>query len=196
MLTSPAASAGRRPAPDLPPDLASDLAPHLRLAAAAVRVRAATPADVTDIHRIIDLCAAQGAVLPRHAEDIHACLPGFVVGELVDTAGPRVMGCAALVACGADMAEIRSVAVDPESRGTGLGRAVVEHLVAEARALGVEQLFLLTRIPDFFARIGFSPIDPELLPDHFVADLIHVQKRSIFNKHVMTMSLTDLGPAI
>jgi N-acetylglutamate synthase-like GNAT family acetyltransferase len=151
----------------------------------SIKVRSATAEDAPAIFAIIDRCAANGTVLPRNQEDIGLTIASFVVGEV----DGRMLACAALVACGSSDAEIRSVAVDPQSRGTGLGRAVVEYVVSEAQALGVERLFLLTRLPGFFERVGFQVIDPEHLPDTFLADLVHVQQRSLFNKYVMTRSL-------
>ena len=157
-------------------------------------VRSAVAEDAPRIFAIIDACAAQGSVLPRAAEDVHAAVHSFVVAH--DPADPAaLLGCAALVSCGPDMGEIRSVAVAPEGRGRGVGRAVVDYLVAEALAINLEHLFLLTRIPEFFSKLGFHAVDPNDLPDSFVADVVHTQRRSLFNKFVMTMNLDLLAPA-
>jgi ribosomal-protein-alanine N-acetyltransferase len=42
----------------------------------------------------------------------------------------------------ADEAEIMTIAVDPATRGTGLGRALLAHAVEELRKIGVTSLFL------------------------------------------------------
>lgn len=152
-------------------------------------VRTATCADAPAIHRIIDACAADGTVLPRHQEDIFQAIPSFVVGIVRG----EIVGCAALVTCGPALAEIRSVAVAPAGRGTGVGAAIIHHLISEAHFLRFDRLFLLTRIPEFFRRLGFRTVDPANFPDSFLLDLIRCQRRSLFNKFVMTRSLVN-GP--
>lgn len=155
-----------------------------------VRVRSATPEDSRAIHAIIDAVAASGAVLPRSIEDIDLWIESFVVG-MVDG---QIMGCAALMTVGGPrVAEIRSVAVLDSARGTGLGRQIVQYLVDEAHSLGLERVFLLTRVPAFFEKCGFATIQPEELPDSFLADLVHIQKRSLFNKFVMSRDITLLS---
>jgi amino-acid N-acetyltransferase len=66
-----------------------------------------------------------------------------------------------------DLAEVRTVAVDPRSRGLGIGHAIVEKLLATASWLGVRRVFCLTFETAFFERHGFhpladSPIEPEV----------------------------------
>jgi len=146
--------------------------------------------DAHRIFEIIDECAASGAVLPRTIENIALTIESFFVGEV----DGRVMGCAALVTCGPAMAEVRSVATCADARGLGVARAVVEYIIVMAHALEFERLFLLTKIPDFFQKLGFASVDPESLPDSFIADVVHTQKRSLFNKTVMTRNLTLDAP--
>jgi amino-acid N-acetyltransferase len=58
-----------------------------------------------------------------------------------------------------DLAEIRTLAVKPDFRKTGLGGTILEFLVDRGRDLGVNRLFCLTFETDFFARHGFEAID-------------------------------------
>ena len=154
-----------------------------------VHVRSALPEDSRAVHAIVDAAAATGAVLPRAIEDIDLWIESFVVG-LVDG---EALGCAALMTVeGPCIGEIRSVAVSDRARGTGLGREIVQYLVEEAHSLGLERLFLLTRVPAFFEKCGFRVIQPEELPDSFLSDLVRVQKRSLFNRFVMTRDIAIL----
>jgi N-acetylglutamate synthase-like GNAT family acetyltransferase len=157
-----------------------------RRSGSTVFVRAARREDVHRLFEIIDECAATGSVLPRTVENIALTIESFFVGEV----DGRIVGCCALVTCGPSLAEIRSVATAEEGRGLGVARAVVEYAVIMGKALEFERLFLLTKIPRFFERIGFALIDPAALPDSFIADLVHAQKRSLFNKSVMMRNLT------
>lgn len=161
--------------------------------ASRVFVRAASAQDIHRIFEIIDQCAASGSVLPRTIENIALAIESFFVGEV----DGRILGCCALVTCGPSMAEIRSVATAEEGRGFGVARAVVEYAIVMGKALEFERLFLLTKIPGFFEKLGFSLVDPAALPDSFIADLVHAQKRSLFNKSVMIRNLTldaDMHP--
>jgi amino-acid N-acetyltransferase len=58
-----------------------------------------------------------------------------------------------------DLAEIRTVAVDPECRGQKVGHRLVTDLVDAARELGVRRVFCLTFETAFFGSFGFEPID-------------------------------------
>jgi ribosomal protein S18 acetylase RimI-like enzyme len=72
---------------------------------------------------------------------------------------------------GADEAEIRALAVRPEARGRGVGRALVGAVIERAASLGIRHLLLLTqpemktahRIYDEagFARLPDRDISPE-----------------------------------
>lgn len=97
--------------------------------------------------------------LPIAGADAH--LDGF----LLATRDGRLLGTAALERYGA-AALLRSVAVIPEVRGSGLGRALVDAAIARARDSGIETLVLLTETaPQFFPRFGFLPISRDDVPD-------------------------------
>lgn len=70
----------------------------------------------------------------------------------------RVVGCGALHVLWEDLAEVRTVAVDPALRGFGVGHRIVSALLDTARELGVSRVFCLTFETGFFAAHGFSPI--------------------------------------
>jgi N-acetylglutamate synthase-like GNAT family acetyltransferase len=65
---------------------------------------------------------------------------------------------------------VDNVAVDPARRGTGVGRALLEHAEAEARRLGHDEILLYTHVTmrenlALYARIGYveyerRPTDP------------------------------------
>jgi amino-acid N-acetyltransferase len=76
----------------------------------------------------------------------------------------EVVGGAALEVYG-DSGLLRSLVVAPHRRGGGLGRELVERVVAEARDRGLEDLSLLTlTVPGFFERLGFVRIDKATAP--------------------------------
>lgn len=61
---------------------------------------------------------------------------------------------------------LRSVVVEPGARGRGLGTALCAALEAEARAAGVDTLYLLTTTAaEFFAARGYDTIERSVPPD-------------------------------
>jgi putative acetyltransferase len=64
--------------------------------------------------------------------------------------GDVLLGCVALKQHSNDMGEIKSMRTAPQVRGQGIGRALLQFLLAEARQSGIKQLFLETGSMDFF----------------------------------------------
>jgi N-acetylglutamate synthase-like GNAT family acetyltransferase len=117
-----------------------------------MRTRRARISDVPAIHSLVAHYAAQGLLLPRAAEEIRANIGHFIVQEQ----NSRVLSCLALESYSADLAEIRSIAVDPENRGQGLGARLIVSALAEARRRGIARVFAVTHAPKFFERQGFA----------------------------------------
>ena len=100
-----------------------------------MRTRRAKISDAAAIHSLIAHYAAQSLLLPRAAEEIHANIGHFIVQE----DGHRVVSCLSLESYGPNLAEIRSIAVDPENRGRGLGARLIASALAEARRRGISR---------------------------------------------------------
>jgi amino-acid N-acetyltransferase len=64
-----------------------------------------------------------------------------------------------------DTGLLRSVAVAPDWRGTGLGRTLVDHVLEEGRTAGVRDVYLLTTTAEhYFPRLGFVCVDRDSVP--------------------------------
>ncbi|MBI1357246.1 MAG: GNAT family N-acetyltransferase [Acidobacteria bacterium] len=83
--------------------------------------------------------------------------PSFFVADL----DGRIIGCAALQIYSRRLAEIRSLAVDPDHRHAGVGRRLVEACQLRAAERGVTQVMAVTSSPQFFERSGFSTFKRE-----------------------------------
>jgi amino-acid N-acetyltransferase len=125
-------------------------------------VRGARTGDVPAIKALVDMYAGSGRrLLAKDLVTLYEDVQEFVVAEL----DGEVVGCGALHVLWADLAEVRTLAVDPEHRGSRIGRQLLDHLIATARELGLARVFALTFHVDFFARAGFveidgTPVDP------------------------------------
>lgn len=137
-----------------------------------MRTRKARLPDAGRIHQIIAGFAERGTLLPRSFAEISENVRDFVVVE----ADGQIVGCGALHLYGTHLTEIRSIAVDPTFQGGGAGRRLVRALLAEAERHDVTCVCLFTRIPDFFARFGFTVAKREELPDKIYKDCLHCPK--------------------
>ena len=115
------------------------------------------------VHELVEVYAPQRILLGKEWVTLFEDTQDFVVAELDGS----VVGCGALHVLWEDLAEIRTLAVDPAVRGQGVGHALVEHLFASARELGISRLFCLTFETAFFERHGFHeihgmPVEPDV----------------------------------
>ena len=84
---------------------------------------------------------------------------GFVARE-----GDRTVGCVAIEPFDGSVL-LRSVAVVPDRRGTGLGTALVHAAEDLARDTGARTIHLLTDTAEpWFARLGYEVIDRSVVP--------------------------------
>lgn len=120
----------------------------------------ATIKDVTQIHKLVNKYGSRGLMLPRPLSELYENMRDFYVVREED----EVIGCGALHICWSDLLEIKAVAVAEERQRRGVGAAIVEACLKEARDLGAPVVFALTYEPGFFSRFGFSEIDLMQLP--------------------------------
>jgi len=122
-----------------------------------VSIEPARTSDVAGIRRLIDLYAPQRILLDKPTVTLYEDVQEFLVARTASAGG--VVGCGALHVMWEDVAEVRTLAVDPAVRGGGVGRQLLERLLDRARTLGVRRVFCLTFEVDFFARHGFAELD-------------------------------------
>lgn len=119
-----------------------------------VVVRRASTPDVPEIKRLVDTYSGR-ILLEKNLVTLYEAVQEFWVAEL----GGEVVGCGALHVLWSDLGEVRTVAVDPEVRGKGIGHAIVDRLLEVARELQLQRLFVLTFETEFFGRHGFAEVE-------------------------------------
>jgi argininosuccinate synthase len=84
----------------------------------------------------------------------------------------RIVGCGSLVPMNTALVELRSLAVDENVRGGGIGQKMVTALIAEARQRQFSTIFALTRAVRFFERCGFAITPKENFPEKVWRDCV------------------------
>lgn len=126
----------------------------------AVDVRKAGMRDIRAILALINSYAANGIMLPRTEFEMSENIRDFSVAY----DGDLLVGCGALHFYTPVTAEVRSLAVLPELKQSGVGRALVVALEAEARDNDLEAIFAFTYAPGFFGKLGFVEVERGELP--------------------------------
>lgn len=134
-------------------------------------------ARATDVPRIVELVAPMveaRILVPKQQVDYYESIHEFwLVLEVHDDGSQTLAGCAACHLIWADVAEARTIATSAAYRGRGIGRALVEQVLADARALGAKQVFCLTFETDFFGSLGFEVIDGTPVAPEVYVELLH-----------------------
>ena len=150
---------------------ARDRAPHGD-SAPAIEIRHATMLDVEAIMELVNGLASEGVMLPRSPASIVEKLRDFVVATVDD----EFAGCGALAIIWTDIAEIRSIAVDPTFQKLGLGRTLALHLIDSADQLGIARVMAFTYVTGFFEKLGFAVVDHAALPHKVFTDCLRCPK--------------------
>jgi len=162
----------------------------LKVLEGGIVVRRARLADVPGIAGVMASYVADGILLPRPVSELFQCVREFFVaehdGEIVASAALRVLW--------RDMGEVRSLAVRHDHHGRGLGAALVEAVVGDARALGVPRLIALTREAAFFERCGFKVEQREALPRKVWTDCVRCPKRHACDEIAVVLDLVPNVP--
>jgi N-acetylglutamate synthase-like GNAT family acetyltransferase len=113
-----------------------------------VNIRVARPEDLATLTRMLE---TEHLPIASVAEHLGAFLIAEEDGAVVGAIGLEVYG---------DTALLRSAVVTPAKQNSGIGTALYEALVRQARSLDVRRLLLLTTTAEkYFEKKGFSRID-------------------------------------
>ncbi|MDE5832222.1 MAG: N-acetyltransferase [Desulfovibrio sp.] len=127
-------------------------------------VRPAKVGDARAMSALINYYAADNVMLARGPQYLYQHIQDYIVVSLPSGEEETIVACGALHVLWEDLAEIRSIAVHPACQGLGLGKILVDTLVARCENLGIPRAFVFTLVDDFFRKCGFRPIDRKDLP--------------------------------
>ena len=147
-----------------------------------VVIRKAGMADVKGAYSLLNGYAEKGELLGRSLSSLYDNLRDFQVAVLPEEG---FAGVCALHICWENLAEIRSLAVFAEFHNRGIGRQLVEQCLLDAKELQISEVFTLTYQPEFFAKLGFIPIDKKELPHKVWTDCINCPKFPDCNEEAM-----------
>ncbi|MET7708115.1 amino-acid N-acetyltransferase [Micromonospora sp. NPDC005189] len=135
-----------------------------------ILVRRARTGDVRGIRRLVDTYTDDRRLLSKATVTLYEQVQEFRVAVRAEDGA--VVGCGALHVMWEDLAEIRTVAVDPSCRGRRIGHRLVGELIDAARELGVARIFVLTFETQFFGAFGFQAIDGAPVPQPVYEQLL------------------------
>ncbi len=126
--------------------------------------------DIEDMQSIVVDEVKDGVILKRSEDEVATNIRSYVLAK----DGEKLVGYAALHIHSVRLAEIRSLIVTKEYRNQKVGQQLVEFTLKEAEALScLQEVLVLTYLPDFFQKLHFVEIDKESIPEHKIwADCI------------------------
>ncbi len=148
-------------------------------------IRNARITDVPEIHALVTMFAERGLMLFRSPTELYEQVRSFYVCELEG----RIVGCCALEILWKDMAEVRSLAVDPAHQGRGVGSRLVSVAMQEAHRLGIVKVLSLTYQQTFFDRLGFKVVSKKALPHKVWTECIRCSKQACCDEIPMLYDL-------
>ena len=157
-----------------------------------IRIEKATIADVPKIHKMVNDFADQGEMLHRPLTELYENVRDFMV--IRD--GDKLAGCASVHVVWADLAEIKAVAVSEEHQAQGLGQALMNASVEEAKRLGIATVFVLTHKPGYYEKLGFREADVLGLPRKVWGECLRCPKFTHCNELAMVMDLRPDGSSV
>lgn len=156
-------------------------------------IRNARIRDVPAIQAIINSHAERGKMLFKNYAQLYEDLRDFAVYDMGTPAEPKVVGCVGLTIIWADLAEVRSLAVDTAHIGKGIGKQLVNWTIDEARRMEVRRIFALTYEDVFFKKLGFEVVQKETLPLKVWTDCVRCPKRDNCDEIAVVKVLEDVA---
>lgn len=155
-----------------------------------ITYRPAKFSDVENIHALLNNYAKEGLMLPRSRNSIYENLRDYIVA----VENGRLLGCGALHFVWDQLAEIRSMAITPDLKGTGIGRTIVQLLEKEGLERGVKMFFTLTYQPGFFSKCDYVQTEKEKLPQKVWKECVYCSQYPFCSEIAFVKTMVDYDP--
>ena len=129
-----------------------------------ITIRKAVETDLMELSDFIQPFVNKGDLLPRTFDELEDFLDTFFIAYH----DGRIVGCAALEIYNKKLCEIRSLAVDPNTQGLGVGKKLVRACVELANSKGIYEIMAISAAEDFFKACGFDFTLPSLKKAFFL----------------------------
>jgi amino-acid N-acetyltransferase len=150
-----------------------------------ITLRTAETSEAKKLYALIQANLEEGHLLPRTLSELTMHTARFVVA----VRGRKIIGCAELAALSANVAEVRSLAVDAAARGSRVGVMIVDELRRRARREGFERLCAFTHAPGYFTHIGFSIVPHTWLLEKIFTDCVKCPQFRRCGQYAMVVPL-------
>src|SRR4051795_9032696 len=156
-----------------------------------ITLRTGETADAKKLHALVQANLEEGHLLPRTLGELTVRANRFVVA----VRSRKIVGCAELAPLSPQVAEVRSLVVDPSARSLGVGGMIVEELRARARREGFDKLSAFTHAPGYFMPMGFSIVPHLWLTEKVYTDCVKCPLFRSCGKYAMVLPLESLHDA-
>lgn len=153
-----------------------------------IAVRGAVEADVPAIVALVNHHARRGQLLPRSAQSVADSINDW----LVAASGDELLGCVSLLQYTSGLVEVRSLAVQEDAQGWGIGTRLMNSLLQEARRRQIPTLFALTRVVGFFQRFGFVVTDKAFFPEKVWQDCQQCPLRDNCDETAVVLNVAEI----
>jgi len=151
-----------------------------------ITYRKATLNDIPIMQRLVAPQVENGTILVRSNDELATNIRSYILAF----DGEKLVGFTALHVHSPELAEIRSLIVDENYRGKGIGSALVSRAVEEGQVLGLKRVLALTYAAPFFDKLSFREIPKESLPEHKIwADCIKCKHFPVCNEVALIKTL-------
>ena len=154
-----------------------------------ITLRTADPAMAPKLHALIAANLVEGHLLPRTVPELTAHASRFVIA----LRGRKIVGCAELAPLSAQVAEVRSLAVDATARHARIGTMLVGELRQRARRDGFDKLCAFTHVPGYFIQMGFSIVPHLWISEKVFTDCVKCSQFQRCGQYAMVLPLEGAG---
>ena len=124
-------------------------------------IKKPTLREIIDIQSVLEPYVKESIILRRDDDEVATNIRSYTLIY----SDKKPVGVGALHIFSPFLGEIRSLGVNKEFQGKGIGRLLVETLLKEAKELGLKEVLVLTYKKEFFEKLGFVEIQKEAIPD-------------------------------